>query len=106
GEGGLARATRSHQCNHFTGARIKIDVAQDQVGIAILFHIGKTDILEANAVVEWPQFYCTRPLLHVVLRIHELEYLRRSDQGLLEIIVELRKLPNRVIQLKDGDDES
>ena len=38
-------------------------------------------------------------LAHLVLRVHEVEYLIRSSQRLLKIVVEAGKLAHRLLQL-------
>src|SRR5579883_1302047 len=67
--------------------------------------ISEMYVFETDALVKRRQLDGVPLLLHLVLRIQEVEDLLRGTQRLLEIIVELPELAHRLIQLKDRDDE-
>src|ERR1700733_399823 len=101
----FARPARSHDRKHFTRANFEIDITQNLASFFVIGTIRKANILKADAARKRRQWLGPRLLFYIVLRIHELEYLRRCSQSLLEIVIEQGELSHRIIKFEHGNDE-
>src|SRR6185312_9462780 len=68
--------------------------------------VGKRRILKNNIASKFRQLFRAALFFYFVFAVHEFENFRRSSQRLLEIIVEQRKFPHRVVELEDSNNES
>jgi hypothetical protein len=62
----------THQCEHFAGPHLHIDVVQNLV-LALFCGVGKAHILKADALLKFLHRQGVRPLLHVVFGVKEAE---------------------------------
>src|ERR1700753_1398192 len=96
-----AGADDSH---HFSRRNAQIYVVQNLAPF-LTVAVGEMHMLEADALVKWGKRDSVRLLVNVVAGIEEVEDRRRCADGLLEVVVELRELAYRLVELEDRNDE-
>lgn len=67
--------------------------------------VTETHMLEANALMEGRQHNGVWLLADVVAGVKVVENCGRSANRLLEVVVELSELPDRLVQLENGNNE-
>src|SRR5690348_6687020 len=101
----FAGAAGANHGQDFPGVHRKLNVTQHVAGFAVSA-IGKTDMIETDALAKMRQLTRRGLLQHRVFEVHEMENGSRSAQRLLEVVVENGELAHRLVELVDGDDES
>ena len=97
-------SARAHQRQQFASANLQVHVVQNLM-FAFLSRVRETDVFKFHRLREPLERGCVVPLLHVVLGIEESEDGRRGAHGLLKAVVEVGKLPHRIVELEEHEDE-
>src|SRR5258708_10475379 len=101
----LTCTAAAHNSEDSPAPDLKVDLVQNLARFLPISGVSEADVLEAHAIGKSAQVFSARLLTNVVLKIHELENLRRRSQRLLKIIIEQRELAHGIVKAEYRGDE-